>query len=737
MTEQDAKQQAQAISTSKPAVASHSRDNPLWRTLYDRGADAAQRATLLERYGSGEQSFVSGLLPEQAVQLSAAETLDTLRARYGEVVDSALDQAVEPPTAELPAELRSPVARESDTRWLRHANIIGINVRTIDSYWNIVKYALTLPRAYNAIHVLPIWEPGVVKSLYGITSWEINREFYSEELAQVAPQLDTPARQLRAVVHLLHVMGKAVGMEVIPHTDRFSEIALAFPSYFEWIRRDDDRIADHSAELHRKVEEQVIAFLQQAGPAVELPESGRLIERLFDESAPVSEEQRLLLLFGEPQDFERRERRRVALVRHLHAHGYEPLPATMGPPYRGICVDQREEAITIDAQGLSWRDFTFERPESMSRVFNPLARFKLYERLNDNAQWEIDFDSPRPQVWRYVCEKYARVQREFGFDFMRGDMSHVQMRAGGVPAEPGAYYDILTAVKQHIRQEQSAPYFGYFAEGFLAPRGVMAYGDEVDHLEASDADVTLGDLQSIALDDPDYWQQFRRYLDITKTRRFAAAFTTITSDKDDPRFDKFYLTGNALRAFVALFLSDTSSYTSLGGEIRDIHHEPAPNEHYTKLFVFHETSGPKATSGPYVWGHNAELFNQIDQIRRYADAAWPEIEGRTLQWLIYPDPTARSKLFAWAQEPAGERKDCALFVVNGDTRRPLHGIHIPIPGSWGHTPPDIRCELAVAELGQTPGSTGDTVPPGPISYYLEQLAPGECRVYRALQRSGS
>ena len=40
---------------------------------------------------------------------------------------------------------------------------------------------------------------------------------------------------------------------------------------------------------------------------------------------------------------------------------------------------------------------------------------------------------PRPAVWQYVCNHYAEVQRRCGFDFMRGDMSHVQMRPEGVP----------------------------------------------------------------------------------------------------------------------------------------------------------------------------------------------------------------------------------------------------------------------------------------------------------------
>lgn len=48
----------------------------------------------------------------------------------------------------------------------------------------------------------------------------------------------------------------------------------------------------------------------------------------------------------------------------------------------------------------------------------------------------------------------------------------------------------------------------------------------------------------------------------------------------------FYLNGNELRHFVALFLTDMPSYMGLGFECRDVHPKPVANEFYTKLFVF-------------------------------------------------------------------------------------------------------------------------------------------------------
>jgi hypothetical protein len=175
------------------------------------------RQSYLNLYTRGYHSFVPNLLPEQAVQLSVKETLDVLRRRLGQRLDLALSYA--DPAADAshaPAEIQSPVCDRLDGSWLKRSNMVGVNVRTIGSFWNVIKYALTLPQAQDAIHLLPIWEPGVVGSLYGISSWFINSEFFSEELTKACPELDTVERQLKAVINLLHAMGKAVGMDVIP-----------------------------------------------------------------------------------------------------------------------------------------------------------------------------------------------------------------------------------------------------------------------------------------------------------------------------------------------------------------------------------------------------------------------------------------------------------------------------------------------------------------------------------------
>ena len=137
----------------------------------------------LERYARGDSSFAVGLRPQDAVALPLREALETLTRRYGQAVTIALSPDavdLERPLAAIPDVVRSPRADEPDSSWLRRTNMVGVNVRTVRDYGGVIKYALTLPAAFDSVQLLPVWEPGVVESLYGIAGWNLNREFFSD-----------------------------------------------------------------------------------------------------------------------------------------------------------------------------------------------------------------------------------------------------------------------------------------------------------------------------------------------------------------------------------------------------------------------------------------------------------------------------------------------------------------------------------------------------------------------------
>ena len=611
--------------------------------------------TAMSSYIANSQSFIPNLLPEQAVQMPAIQLAYILEKKFGQ---SIFFHALNPENT-----IDSPIQANGTGVWLKTVNMVGINVRTIGSFWNVIKYALTLPEAQSSIHLLPIWECGVVASLYGIASWNINPEFFDAELAIAFPHLNTVEKQLKVVTNIIHLMGKTVGMDVIPHTDRYSEITLANPQFFEWLQRREFEIIDHSENLHEKVQEAILDFLYQYGGTFS-EYYPRQKEKFFDNNI-FGEEHRLRFLFGEKNNLEGRTERRNKLISHLFSMGYEPVPATMAPPYRGLEVDNREEAKTTDEDGRVWRDYVITKPQNMSRVFGPLARVKLYEAKNNNVDWEIDFTKPRLHVWEYMAQKYTGFANQYNFDFMRGDMSHVQMNPEETPSNTGIYYDIHKYIKAKIAEHK--PYFGYFAESFLAPPNVMAYGNEENHLEGSDTDTTLGDLQSMVVGSEQFISAFARYHQLLITRKFAPNFTIMTADKDDPRFDSFYLEGNEIRMFIGLFLTDMPSYMGLGFEQRDPHPTPAPNEHYTKLYVFQLSEGEKATQEKYHWGQNGELFGHITALKIISDEIGQSIENQAIKWLIEPDMNGIGKVITWTQKNNPQY----VFVVNLDTNQDI------------------------------------------------------------------
>lgn len=605
--------------------------------------------THLSEYERAQTSFIAHVLPEFATKTDVFQVLSILQKRLG---TDTLMRALNPHET-----IPSPLAAHIDSQWLKKSNMAGINVRTIGSFWNVVGYALTLPKFHDSIHLLPIWEPGVVGSLYGKVSWNINAEFYSWPLQRAIPWLDTVEKQLKAVVNILHALGKTVGLDVIPHTDRFSEIALIHPRLFEWVRRDGGQLIDHSEYVWQQVEEIIWQHLHHYG-AADGSELNFDKELLFDPAVPLLNDKRrqeIIFGFDQPQ----RLHRRIALMQTLLADGLETLPMTMAPPYRGLHINP--DIFIMDERGTPWYQYDFDHPQGMSRVFGPLTRYRFYHSKNDNQHWELDFERPNLAAWQYFTRKYLECQQEFNFDFMRGDMAHVQMRPDGVPAHPGAFYDPLCAVKKHV-QQHSAPYFAFYAETFIAPPNVMGYGDESDHLEAIHADATLGDLQAAVIDSPEFRERFTLYDHLLRTRSFAPSFTIITADKDDPRFDEFYQNGNLVRYFIGLFLTDMPSYYSLGFEVRNLHQQRGKNEEYTKLYVFQihdDAETDKVTHGPFEWGDNMAQFQQLTQLRLFAESIWEDITEREIRWLLAPNATERT-LIAWthAQAPT------YVFVAN-------------------------------------------------------------------------
>lgn len=563
------------------------------------------------------QHFVDGLIPQIAVQLNIYETLSTLKDKLG---NDSFFNCINPDNT-----FPSPVSNEKNGQWLKKTNIVGVNIRTIGNFFNLVKYCFTLSQTQNCIHLLPIWEPGVVNSLYGKVSWNINPEFFSHELVSAYPHLDTVEKQLKVVINFVHAMGKTIGMDVIPHCDRFSEMVISKPYLFEWVKQKDGILINHDKDLYLEVQQIVWDFLIEKGSANhQHVDIGK--EDFFSVSnSAIADSFQLEVIFGYQNDVLGRRNRRTEIMQRILDNRIETLPMTMAPPYRGLHLNP--ESFELDSFGNKWYNYEFDKPQEMSRVFGPLTRYRFFKNQKDS--WQLDFENPVPEAWSYLAEKYAECQKEFNFDFMRGDMAHVQPRADGVPNPLPFYYDPLLFIKKYIANHQ-APYFAFYAETFLAPDDVMSYGNEADHLNAIEAEATLGDLQSTVLGSFDFRQKLSDYIAFANTQSFAPSFTIITADKDDPRFDKFYHYGNVARYFIGQFFQSLPSYFSLGFETRERNIKRAANETYSKLYVFtirDIAEKDKFTLNSFQWSSNFEQFNEINKLKSLQDTIIPQLKS--------------------------------------------------------------------------------------------------------------
>lgn len=118
-----------------------------------------------------------------------------------------------------------------NSKWLQDTKMIGMNPRALGTYFNILKAAMIYPE--RGIHLLPYYTNDKA-CIYEPQDWKLSREFLDPYLSKRG--LHTPEQQLRYVVSALHAMGKAVGMDILPHTVAFSRESLVHPDKFEWFQ---------------------------------------------------------------------------------------------------------------------------------------------------------------------------------------------------------------------------------------------------------------------------------------------------------------------------------------------------------------------------------------------------------------------------------------------------------------------------------------------------------------------
>lgn len=612
-------------------------------------------ATAPTRYASIANPAFDPRAPQDLLKLSFDESVKALEDRLGSEQVAAIMAGQSP---------ESPVAKEPSSQWLQRAKVAAVMPRVCGTYWGIVKYALGLPE--DAIHILPFFEGGNQGNGYAKVNYRANRDFLDPDLARLG--FHTPEQQLKLVVDVLHGLGKAVGMDVTLHTDRFSELVFARPELFEWLVLDPKTHRAQPVEdfntLPARVRQTLAAKLATLGDAHGQPLPPDQLKRYSE--GHTTEEEAERMLFGDGPD--KRLLRRIELINTLRDAGLQPAPVIGTPPYRPV---QIKEAVQGEDGGW-WPVWTVPGIEKHKFVdiFGDLTPFKQYRTRPDGTP---DLDHPEEGNWQFVANKLAKMKQHFGFDFMRVDVAHIQI--GQFPNGTGKSFpahlprEMIAYVKGEIQRQANAPYFGSFAESFYA-HTFPGVNPEED-LERKHMDTALGFMHIIPVDH-EYHTKVREWNQHTSPVR--PANTLFTADADNPTYTHLFGPKDLqVKAFASYFLNQPS-YTSIGIEQRN--HGETRHTHTTEPYI-------KRQATPYHWGESREFFNTLTNIRQAYSHLRQVIQRQALCWINTP-PSKR--LLAWTYHEPHTERPTHVLVLNTDPKRPQKDLTLNVPGLANQSP---------------------------------------------------
>ena len=328
----------------------------------------------------------------------------------------------------------SPIANQKDSSWIKSAKIIGINPRIAGTYFNIVKYAMTFPE--DSIHIMPLWEDGCAGNIYARINWKLNSKWLDKELFELG--YDTCEKQLKITINLLHALGKKVGFDLVPHTDKFSEEVFIIPECFEWIRLNNEKTEQinysDTEYIYPLIKSEIINFLKTNKTA---DEKEFTTENLY-ENYNYSEIERII--FGE--DLQTRTKRRIDLMNFVREKGFETIPVTEHSPLRPIKFDK-----IVRDENISYATYEVKNKSPFALMFNSITPYRWFKIDN---QGFIDVNRPITKTFDYFLQKTANFQKEYNFDFFRADMGHNQISHAHSGQEKDIHYQYeMLPLKAH------------------------------------------------------------------------------------------------------------------------------------------------------------------------------------------------------------------------------------------------------------------------------------------------
>lgn len=541
----------------------------------------------------------------------------------------------------------SPVKNNENSSWIKKSKIIGINPRIAKTYFNIVKYAMTFPE--DTIHIMPLWEVGCDGGIYARTNWKLNSQWLDIELANLG--YDTPEKQLKLTVNILHALGKKVGFDAVGHTDKFSEEVFIIPECFEWIRLNDSKTKqihyEDSETVYRILKDTIIDFLKTNKKADGTDFDPNF--NFFDFNT--SYEEREKILFG--TDLTARTQRRISLMNYVRENGFETVPVTEHAPCRPITF----MGIEKNPDG-NWADFKVENGNSNAKIFNALTPYRWYKI---DKYGYPDINNPITKTFEYFFKKVSEFQKEYNFDFLRADMAHNQISHSHISKQKDENYgsEMWKLLKENIQTKNNVPYFATYAEAFLSKYYIDGYSD----MKNKNFDIVLGTSNFNFLNE-DFVRLIKHYSIIEKNYNFSPCIVSITNDSDRKENNKYHQSplANEIRYFIQLMYVSLAGYTGMGFEIRN--NIPQNGSEFSGAYTNYQADD-------YKWGDNKNLFKTITKIRKI----YSQIITENTNSIFLSSPS--DSALVWVNYQDNEPK--YLFVVNFDGSQSKKDIYYEIP----------------------------------------------------------
>jgi hypothetical protein len=721
----------------------------------------------LRNYQTRQTSYVA--VPPQALVTASdnQEILEALASRINASQPSLYQQALNPNAlVALPPEtkLASP-----GQNWLQRSQVVGVNLRQVGGFLGLVKAAMTLPQWQDTIHVLPFFQTSTPDGtnhhagLYAPFNWQVSWEFFDPAWQNLAPQLDTPAKQLKVAVNLLHAMGKKVLVDVPHHMGSAADTVFAMPELFEWFKITPQQTEPSSWP---------IVYGQQAEAAAKAAIASVVnqpVDELFktpgDNDWIAEEERRLGLIFGTDHSrqqnvVQQRDLMRGQLHQALKQAGVYITPKLIHPPFHPVGVAALNEAgWPIQYWTKYESDKIMLNPEEVFATLAPFKFFELDETGLPNTQ------HPHQATWDYLTQRWQGVFKEFGLDGIRADMGHVNYRGeqhlpsqglSSDATEP--YYDLFQHLLVHLNQRQpgadlpvNTPVALFTESSRLPEKGELTgsnHETHLAHLARQRAHVLMDSIQYKDFDNAQGLVQeiqdqfaFESEAQRLTGRRIATSRTIFTADSDTVPRAPLYANPlhNQARWFLATMMPP--SYVHLGFETegRERAEDPTDPDRESNAFahrlvnVATKMPGQSAPLHTFVWGPKNETYEGLARLRSFLDKSDTQDLRACLQQgevsLITTDSGHR--ILSWVvSRPNQPTTPAYLFVLNPSAQSAFTEYHVSLN-------PDRLVEKALQGVSFTlmhSTNTDTDVHKVRVSeentLVFANLKPGEGRVYQ-------